>query len=61
MFYHDISFLFEVPSYAGCDWPSILIMCVDLLIRYADLSETCCTHWVGVFAESLCNFRTRLT
>ena len=44
-------------SYSGCDWPilikSILIKCVDLLIKRVDLSDTCCTNWVNVLAELL--------
>ena len=44
-------------SYTGCDlllaYKSILIKCVDLLIKRVDLSETCCTHWVDVLAELL--------
>ena len=37
---------------------SILIKCVNLLIKHVDLSETCCTHWVDVLAELLLNFST---
>ena len=37
-----------VPTYK-----SILIKCVDLLIKRIDLSEMCYTHWVDLLAELL--------
>ena len=42
-------------------YKSILIKCVDLLIKDVDLSETSCTHWVYVLAELLRICYTRPT
>ena len=39
---------------------SILIKCVNLLIKFIHLSETCCTYWVDVLAELSLHFSTRL-